>query len=60
MKQSKMDHAQIVLCMGTLCCHNLNLELMTKARQGLAKVRVKSETQESHFMFLGLWESVRE
>jgi hypothetical protein len=33
------------------------LALGSRPRQRLAKVRVKSEAQESHFMFSGVWES---
>jgi hypothetical protein len=29
-------------------------------REGLMKVLPKSEAQESHFMFSGMWESVKE
>jgi len=36
------------------------LALGSQPRQGLAKVRAKSEVQESHFMLLGVWENVRE
>jgi hypothetical protein len=36
------------------------LELGLQPKQGLAKVQAKNEAQESHFMFLGAWESVRE
>jgi hypothetical protein len=36
------------------------LVLDLRPKQGLAKVRAKSEAQESHFMFPGVWESVRE
>jgi hypothetical protein len=34
--------------------------LGSQPKQGLAKVRAKSETWESHFMFPGMQESVRE
>jgi hypothetical protein len=30
------------------------------SKQGLAKVQAKNEAQESHFMFLGMWGSVKE
>jgi hypothetical protein len=33
------------------------LALGSQPRQGLAKVRANGEDQESHFMFLGVWES---
>jgi len=36
------------------------LALGSWPRQGLVKVRAKMEAQESCFMFLGVWESVRE
>jgi len=36
------------------------LALGSQPRQGLVKVRAKCESQESHFMFLGVWENVRE
>ncbi len=36
------------------------LTLGSRPKQGLAKVRAKCEGRESHFMFLGVWESVRE
>jgi len=36
------------------------LTLGSRPKQGLAKARAKSEAQESHFMLLGVWESVRE
>jgi len=36
------------------------LALGSRPRQGLAKVRAKSEAQESHFMLPGVWECVRE
>jgi len=36
------------------------LTLGSQPRQGLAKVQAKSEAQESHFMFSGVWESARE
>ncbi len=36
------------------------LALGSQPKQGLAKVRAKSETWESHFMFPGMQESVRE
>jgi hypothetical protein len=36
------------------------LALGSWPRQGLAKVRTKNETWESHFMLLGMWESVKE
>jgi hypothetical protein len=36
------------------------LALGLRSRQGLAKVWVKNEVRESHFMLLGVWESVRE
>jgi hypothetical protein len=42
-----------IICVATLV-------LGSQPRQGLRKVRVKNETQESHFMFLGVEESVRE
>jgi hypothetical protein len=32
------------------------LTLGSQPRQGLAKVRTKSEAQESHFMLSGVWE----
>jgi hypothetical protein len=38
----------------------ITLTLDSRPRQGLAKVRAKSEAQESHFMLLGMQESVRE
>jgi hypothetical protein len=38
----------------------LTLGLRPKQAQGLVKVRAKSEARESHSMFLGVWESVRE
>jgi hypothetical protein len=34
--------------------------LGSRPKQGLAKVWAKSEAQDSHFMLLGMWESVRE
>jgi len=34
--------------------------LGSRPRQGLTKVRAECEGQESHFMLLGMWESVRE
>jgi len=41
--------------------HNVaTLTLGSRPRQGLAKVWAKSEAQESHFMLLGVQESVRE
>jgi hypothetical protein len=45
--------------------HGINLDVTTLAlasrpRQGYAKVRTKWEGRESHFMLLGVWESVRE
>jgi hypothetical protein len=36
------------------------LALGSRPRQGLAKVRVKNEARESHFMLPGVQESVRE
>jgi hypothetical protein len=36
------------------------LALGSQHRQGLTKVRANSETQESHFMFPGVQESVKE
>jgi len=36
------------------------LTLSLRLKQGLAKVRAKYEAQESHFMFPGVQESVRE
>ncbi len=36
------------------------LALGSRPRQGLAKVRAKSEAQELHFMLQRVWESVRE
>ncbi len=36
------------------------LAFSSRPRQGLAKVRAKYEARESHFMFLGVQESVRE
>jgi hypothetical protein len=36
------------------------LALVSRPRQGLAKMGAKNEAQESHFMFMGVWESVRE
>jgi hypothetical protein len=36
------------------------LALGSWPKERLAKVRVKSEARESHFMLLGVWESVRE
>ncbi len=36
------------------------LVLGLRSRQRLAKVWAKSEAMESHFMLLGVWESVRE
>jgi hypothetical protein len=36
------------------------LALGSWPKQGLAKVRAKNEAWESHFMFLGVWESVKE
>ncbi len=36
------------------------LPLGSRPRQGLVKVRAKSQTQESHFMLSGVWERVRE
>jgi len=36
------------------------LALGSQPRQGLAKVRAKSEARKSHFLFLGVWENVRE
>jgi len=38
----------------------VTLALGSRTKQGLVKVRAKSEARESHFMLLGLWESVRE
>jgi lipopolysaccharide export LptBFGC system permease protein LptF len=36
------------------------LALGSRLKQGLAKVWAKNEAQKSHFMLLGVWESVRE
>jgi hypothetical protein len=36
------------------------LALGSRPKQGLAKVRAKSEAQESHFMLSGVWGSVGE
>ncbi len=36
------------------------LALGSRPMQGLAKVQAKSEAWESHFMLLGVWESVQE
>jgi len=36
------------------------LILSSQPKQGLAKVRVQSEAQESHFMFSGVWENAKE
>jgi hypothetical protein len=36
------------------------LTLGSRPRQGLAKVLAKSEVEESHFIFLGVKESVRD
>jgi len=36
------------------------LALGLRPRQGLTKVWAKNQAWESHFMFLGVWESVRE
>jgi len=38
----------------------VTLILGSRQKQGLAKVWAKSEAWESHFMLLGVWESVRE
>jgi hypothetical protein len=35
------------------------LTLGSRPRQGLAKVRAKSEARESHFMLPGVWEGGR-
>jgi hypothetical protein len=39
-------------------CRNPSFGLAS--RQGLAKVRAKSEAQESHFMLSGVWEKAKE
>ncbi len=36
------------------------LTLGSQPKQGLVKVQAKNEDHESHFMLLGVWESVRE
>jgi hypothetical protein len=36
------------------------LALGSRPREGLAKVQAKCEGRESHFMLMGVWESVRE
>jgi hypothetical protein len=38
----------------------ITLALGSQPRQGLAKVQAKSEARESHFMLMGVWESVKE
>jgi hypothetical protein len=38
----------------------ITLALGSRPRQGLAKVQAKWEVQESHFILLGVWESLRE
>jgi hypothetical protein len=38
----------------------ITLALGLQQRQGFANVRGKSEAHESHFMFPGVWERVRE
>jgi hypothetical protein len=40
--------------------HVVTLTLGSRPRQGLAKVRPKSEARESHFMLSGIKENVRE
>jgi len=40
--------------------HVATLTLGSRPKQGLAKVRAKSEVQESHFIFMEVQESVRE
>jgi hypothetical protein len=47
------NHFRVSDCVATLA-------LGSRLRQGLAKVRVKSEARESQFMLPGVWESVRE
>jgi len=42
------------------CSSVATLILGSWPRQGLAKVQAKSEAWKSHFMLLGVWESVRE
>jgi hypothetical protein len=44
------------MCDGTIATLALGLQL----KQGLTKVQAESEARESHFMLLGMWESVRE
>jgi len=44
------------MCHGTIATLTLGL----RPKQGLVKVQAKSEAWESHFMLLGMWESVRE
>jgi hypothetical protein len=46
-------HIEIGQCVATLA-------LGWPPRQGFTKVQAKNETQKSHFMFLGMWESVKE
>jgi len=43
-----------------MCMDIAMLTLSSWPRQGFVKVRAKSEAQKSHFMFRGVWESVRE
>jgi len=67
-KQSCKKTCQVVyknLCIYFLCLWFFTKVVATLAlslwpRRGLAKVRTKCEAQESHFMFLGMWESARE
>jgi hypothetical protein len=40
--------------------HVATLALGSQPKQGLTKVQNKNEARESHFMLLGVWESVKE
>jgi hypothetical protein len=43
-----------------MCVDVVTLALGLRRRQGFAKVRTNSEAWKSHFIFRGVWESVRE
>jgi hypothetical protein len=55
---SFLVHSWWQICSFCLCVTTLTLG--SWSRQGLAKVRGKNEARESHFMLLGVWESLRE
>ncbi len=58
-KSNRLNKVHVISLQQQVGCV-ATLILGLRPRQRLAKVWAKSEFQESHFMLLGMWESVKE